>query len=148
MAQRVRKEDLFDGIIDNSKIENLAVQVGKVRTLDTGDSTGINAETLPFGHSTATPTIADKINAMTGINWIVDKWVGNASDTQFYLQFWVDLNSPHFLFVNGQFQNEGVELPSPTLDYYYVQPPVTQPYLVMNYVVETGLLIEFRYQKG
>jgi hypothetical protein len=103
MAQRIRREDLVDGIIDNSKLQNYTVTVSKIQTTDGGDGTGINAETLPFQHGFATPTIADKINAIISSNdWLIQTFNGDGVRTNFNIETPVDISQKSLVFFNGQ----------------------------------------------
>lgn len=109
MAQRVRKDDLVDGSVTTPKLGDLAVNINKLKTLDTGDATGVNAETLPFQPGFASPTIADKINTIiSGIDW--DKTIIDTDGSAFFdLGKELDLAAPSLVFFNGDMLNDTVD---------------------------------------
>ena len=112
MGRRIRKPDLNDNIIDSATIIDGTIEAVDLKTLDSGDSSGINAETLPYDHTTASPTIWDKIEAIiagSGLGLQFQTFTTNASVQTYTLTGSKKIDTSQFLivFYNSQFLNIG-----------------------------------------
>lgn len=109
MARRIRKPDLFNNIIDSESIIDGTIRAQDLKTTDTGDGTGINAETLPYEASSATPTIHDTIQSIfSSIGFVYEKFI-SSSDTDYVISDSKQIDTSRLLlvFYNGQLQREG-----------------------------------------
>ena len=136
---KVRNRDIVDNMIDSNKIINGSIMVEDLKLLDTGDSTGINAETLPYDHTAASPTIWDKIQAIvlaTDIQF--DTFTSTSGVTSYQITGSRQIDTSRFLLViyNGQFIYQGA-----SLDYQVTTTTLTDDTITFNWNPETGYQI-------
>ena len=136
---KVRNRDLADDQIDGSKIIDGTITIVDLKLLDAGDSSGVNAETLPYDHTSATPTIWTKINAIIlATGYVFDEWVSSAISTDYVLAGSKQFDVTKFLlvFYNGQFMKQGV-----SDDYQIVTTAIADDTIRFNFTIETGYQI-------
>lgn len=111
MGRRIRKPDLNDNIVDSDIIIDGSIEAVDLKTLDVGDGSGINAETLPYDHTAASPTIWDKIQSIISSvgGFGFEIFATNPSITDYQLSSSLQIDTTKFLlvFYNGQFLNIG-----------------------------------------
>lgn len=105
---KLRNRDHGLGSITGANIATDTVEIGDLKKLDAGDSTGVNAETIPYEHTSLTPTIHDKIAAIIGgIDWKKDEFVADGISSTYMLSNTLDNTAPFLVFYNGQQMKEG-----------------------------------------
>ena len=133
---KVRNRDLADDQIDGSKIIDGSITIDDLKVLDAGDSSGVNAETLPYDHTSTTPSIWTKIEAIiAGIEFTFDKFTSSAAATDYVLagSKQIDVTKLLLVFYNGQLMKNGA-----TDDYQIVTTTLTDDTVRFNFTIETG----------
>ncbi|MCA1919966.1 MAG: hypothetical protein LDL38_11240 [Flavobacterium piscis] len=108
LRAKLRNRDHGINSITSLNIENDTIQISDIKKLDTGDGTAINAETLPYEHTSLTPTIHDKIASIVGgIDLVKDEFIADGVSAVFTLSNILDNTAPFLVFYNGQQMKEG-----------------------------------------
>lgn len=145
MARRVRKPDLHNNIIDSEKVINGTLEKEDLKTLDTGDGSGINAETLPYEHTSATPTIWDKINSLiAGTGFTFDTFSSSSAQTDYVLSLsrQIDTTKLLLVFYNGMLLREGA-----SNDYEVTTTTLTNDTIQFKWTPEDGFGIYVVFEK-
>jgi len=135
MGRRIREPDLNDNIIDSDKIINGTIQAEDLKTLDTGDGSGINAETLPYDHTSATPTIWTKIESLISATGFTFDSFTSSSATDYVISGSRQIDTTKLLLViyNGQVLREGA-----SYDYEVITTTLTDDTIQLKWSPETG----------
>jgi len=107
---KIRRRDTTNNFVDSDSIINGSIEIEDLKILDVGDSTGINAETLPYDHTAASPTIWDKINALiASTDFTFEKFTSVAATMDYTLTSpnQIDTTKPLQVYYNGLLLVEG-----------------------------------------
>lgn len=137
---KIRQRDTSNPFIDSNSVIPGTLDINDLKLVDNGDSSAINAEMLPYEHIGLTPTIHDKIEAISAdINWKKDEFVGDGVTTTFNLSLAVNITQPYIIFVSGVKQREGIHY-----DWSFNS---ENNAIVFTYAPEVGLDIYMLYQQ-
>jgi len=107
---KVRNRDIANNMIDTNKVINGSLQIGDLKIQDTGDSTAVVAETIPYEYNVPGTSIWDKIEAIiAATGFTFDKWTSNTIQTDYVLAgaIQIDITKLLLVFYNGQLLKEG-----------------------------------------
>jgi hypothetical protein len=137
---KIRLKDQTNNSIDSSKVIDGSLTAQDIKRIDNGDSTGINAETLPYEHNSLTPTIKDKIDAIEGVNWTNDSFIMNGVDTSITLSNKINAASPYMLYLNGQLLKDNLD--------YYIAYSGNPSIIAFDFVPSNEDFVYILYQIG
>lgn len=108
---RVQQPDLTADCVGNLQLQNQSVNINKLKIQDSGDSSSINATTLPMAPSTIHPTISEAIAAIpAGASSLILTTITTTGTSATYaLVFSVNTSVIYWLYVNGEYQNVNVD---------------------------------------
>jgi hypothetical protein len=125
-----------NNINGTSNIIQGTIPVTALKLQDSGDASSINAETIPYQHNALTPTIYNKINAITSVaNLQTDIFISDGINQVFTLSYTYNATGLFLVFFGGINQN--------LTDDYTITNGNTK--ITMTYIPEPGMKLKVIY---
>ena len=112
---KIRKRDTSSAFVDSDSVLNDSLEINDLKKIDAGDSSAVNAETLPYEHTALTPTIHDIIaSIIAGIDFVSQTITADGINDTFALTDPIDTAKPYLVFYNGMHMNLTDDFTFPT----------------------------------